>query len=92
MIKFIYEKTKIHQGIRQRLLYNYGRSVVLCSLKRTLGYTYEGGQLCHAAIISRELKIPCIIGTKNASETYKNGDLIEVNADKGIVKKIKQNT
>jgi len=57
-----------------------------------LGYTYEGGQLCHAAIISRELKIPCIIGTKNASETYKNGDLIEVNADKGIVKKIKQNT
>ncbi|MBI4426864.1 MAG: hypothetical protein HY569_00005 [Candidatus Magasanikbacteria bacterium] len=52
--------------------------------------TDEGGQLCHAAIISRELKIPCIVGTKNASETYKNGDLVEVNADKGIVKMITQ--
>jgi len=50
--------------------------------------TDEGGQLCHAAIMSRELKIPCIVGTKNASEIYKNGDLVEVNADSGIVKMI----
>jgi len=48
--------------------------------------TDEGGQLCHAAIISRELKIPCIVGTKTASETYINGDLIEVDANNGIVK------
>ncbi len=52
--------------------------------------TDEGGQLSHAAIISRELKIPCIIGTKIASETYINGDLVEVNANNGIVKMIKQ--
>ena len=52
--------------------------------------TDEGGQLCHAAIISRELKIPCIVGTKNASEAFINGDLIEVNANKGIVKLIKR--
>ncbi len=50
--------------------------------------TDEGGQLCHAAILSRELKIPCIIGTKIASKTYVNGDLIEVNADNGIIKRL----
>ncbi len=50
--------------------------------------TDEGGQLCHAAIISRELKIPCIVGTKTASETFTDGDLIEVDADKGIIKMI----
>src|SRR3989339_171590 len=47
--------------------------------------TDEGGITCHAAIIAREFKKPCIVGTKNASEVLQNGDLVEVNADKGIV-------
>lgn len=51
--------------------------------------TDEGGSLCHAAIVSRELKKPCIIGTKNATEILKDGDLVEVDADKGIVRIIK---
>ncbi|OGG87609.1 hypothetical protein A3B87_00635 [Candidatus Kuenenbacteria bacterium RIFCSPHIGHO2_02_FULL_39_13] len=50
--------------------------------------TDEGGITCHAAIISRELGIPCIIGTKIATHVLKDGDLVEVDADKGIVKKI----
>jgi len=50
--------------------------------------TDAGGITCHAAIISRELNIPCVIGTKIASRIIKNGDLIEVNANHGIVKKI----
>lgn len=49
----------------------------------------EGGMTCHAAIISRELKIPCIIGTKIATKFLKDGDLVEVDANKGIVKIIK---
>ncbi|PIN79568.1 hypothetical protein COV16_03470 [Candidatus Woesearchaeota archaeon CG10_big_fil_rev_8_21_14_0_10_34_8] len=49
----------------------------------------EGGLLCHAAIISRELKKPCIIGTKIATKVLKDGDLVEVDANSGIVKKIK---
>jgi len=48
----------------------------------------EGGISSHAAIVSREFKIPCIVGTKNAMKFIKTGDLIEVDADKGIVKKI----
>jgi phosphohistidine swiveling domain-containing protein len=48
--------------------------------------TDEGGITCHAAIISRELKIPCIIGTKIATQVLKDGDLVEVDADNGIVR------
>ncbi|MEK0369500.1 MAG: PEP-utilizing enzyme, partial [Nitrosopumilus sp.] len=51
--------------------------------------TNEGGILCHAAIISREMNKPCIIGTKIATKVLKDGDLVEVDANKGIVKIIK---
>lgn len=49
----------------------------------------QGGITSHAAIVSRELKKPCIIDTKNATRMIKDGDLIEVDANKGIVRKIK---
>lgn len=52
--------------------------------------TDQGGILCHAAIISREMKKPCIIGTKVATKVFKDGDLVEVNADRGIVKIVKK--
>lgn len=45
-----------------------------------------GGLLSHAAIVSREMNVPCIIGTKIATKVLKDGDLVEVDADKGIVK------
>lgn len=48
--------------------------------------TDEGGLTAHAAIIARELNIPCIIGTKYATKVLKDGDLIEVDANKGIIK------
>jgi len=51
--------------------------------------TDEGGILCHAAIISREMKKPCVIGTKIATQILKDGDVVEVDATKGVVKKIK---
>ncbi|MCX6784550.1 MAG: PEP-utilizing enzyme [Candidatus Komeilibacteria bacterium] len=48
--------------------------------------TNEGGLTCHAAIIARELKKPCIVGTKIATQLLKTGDRVEVNADLGLVK------
>ena len=48
--------------------------------------TDHGGILCHASIISRELKIPCIVGTKIATQVLKDGDLVEVDANKGEIK------
>lgn len=50
--------------------------------------TDEGGITCHAAIISRELGIPCIIGTKIATKILKDGDHVEVDANRGIIKKL----
>lgn len=51
--------------------------------------TDEGGLLCHASIISRELKIPCIIGTKFATKVLHYDDLVEVDANNGVVKILK---
>jgi len=47
--------------------------------------TDEGGIMCHAAIVSRELNKPCIIGTKLATRVIKNGDIVEVDADRGRI-------
>ena len=47
--------------------------------------TEEGGVLCHAAIVSRELGIPCVVGAKNATKVIANGDYVKVDADKGLV-------
>lgn len=47
--------------------------------------TNQGGIASHAAIISRELKIPCIVGTKNATKIIKTGDIIIMNGSTGDV-------
>ena len=47
--------------------------------------TDEGGRTCHAAIVSRELGIPCIVGAKNASDTLEDGKMITVDATRGII-------
>lgn len=48
--------------------------------------TEQGGITCHAAIVSREMGKPCVIGTKIATKILKDGDLVEVNANNGTVK------
>lgn len=51
--------------------------------------TDEGGITCHAAIVSREFKKPCIIGTKIATQIFKDGDIIEVDAEIGVINRVK---
>ena len=51
-----------------------------------------GGVSAHAAIVSRELGKPCVIGLKTATIHFKDGDILEVDAQKGIVRKIKWNS
>ncbi len=59
-------------------------------LKRVIAIVAEeGGVLSHASVISRELHIPCIIGTKNATQVLKDGDFVEVDANHGVVKNMK---
>ncbi|MDP3986422.1 MAG: PEP-utilizing enzyme [Candidatus Veblenbacteria bacterium] len=50
--------------------------------------TEQGGVTSHAAIVARELNIPCVIGTKIATKVFKDGDVVEVDATNGIVKKL----
>jgi len=52
--------------------------------------TAEGGVTCHAAIVSRELGVPCVIGTKIAVKVLKDGDEVEVDADNGVVRILKK--
>lgn len=50
--------------------------------------TDEGGLASHAAIVSREFGIPCVVNTKMATIIFKNGDCIEVDANNGVVRKL----
>ena len=63
----------------------------IMAMKKAAAFvTDEGGLTCHAAIIAREMKKPCIIGTKIATQVLKDGDLVELDAEKGIVNVIKR--
>lgn len=49
----------------------------------------QGGITSHAAVIAREFGVPCIVGTKNATKLLKEGDIVEVDANLGFVKILK---
>ena len=72
------------------ILVTYSTTVdYLPAMKRAAAIITEvGGLTCHAAVVSREFGIPCVVALKNAMKNFKDGDLVEVDADKGFVKKI----
>ncbi|MEM3492031.1 MAG: phosphoenolpyruvate synthase [Nitrososphaerota archaeon] len=47
--------------------------------------TDEGGMTCHAAIVSRELGIPCIVGSKDATKLLRDGETYTVDARSGVI-------
>ena len=53
--------------------------------------TNEGGVLSHAAIISRENKIPCIVGTRNATQILRDGAWVELDGEQGTAKLVRAN-
>jgi phosphoenolpyruvate synthase/pyruvate phosphate dikinase len=56
------------------------------AMEKAAGFiTDEGGILCHAAIIAREMKKPCVIATKYATKIIKSGDKIKLDADTGMI-------
>lgn len=64
--------------------------IMLACKKASAILTNQGGLLSHAAIMSRELKIPCIVGLEDITHIISNGDLLEVDANKGYVKILKK--
>lgn len=63
--------------------------LVLAMEKAAAFVTDMGGLTCHAAIVAREMRKPCVVGTKIATKVLKDGDEVEVDANHGVVKKIK---
>lgn len=58
------------------------------AMKRAAGIvTDTGGRTCHAAIVSRELGIPCVVGTSTATSKLKTGQIVTVDGSKGLVYK-----
>ena len=61
------------------------------AMKKSVGIVTDlGGITSHAAVTSRELGIPCIVGTKNATKNLKDGDLVKLDTEKGIVEVLKK--
>lgn len=77
-------------GIGEILIANQTTPEFIPAMKKALAFvTDQGGITCHAAIVAREMKKPCVIGTKIATKIFKDGDFVEVDATRGIVRKIK---
>ena len=74
------------------------KAILVCSMTRYTTQTYlknvsaivtdGGGITCHAAIMAREFKVPTIVNTQNGTDVFKTGDLVEVDATSGIIRKI----
>jgi pyruvate,water dikinase len=56
------------------------------AMKKVSGIiTDKGGQTSHAAIVSRELGVPCVVGTKTATKDFKEGDIVTLNGTTGQI-------
>jgi len=60
--------------------------IIAACKKASAIVTNQGGMMSHAAIVARELRVPCIVGTGNATELIRDGQEIEVDADRGVVR------
>jgi len=91
-VRIIRNSSEIHKIKNGEILVTYMTTpdFVVGMKKAAAIITNDGGITCHAAIIARELEKPCIIGTKIATTVLKDGDLVEVDADKGVVKILKK--
>lgn len=86
IVRMVSELDKVKEG--DILVTQMTFPAFLPAMNRAAAFvTDEGGITCHAAIVAREMKKPCIIGTKNATKVFKDGDTIEVDANKGFARK-----
>ncbi|PJA47283.1 hypothetical protein CO172_02315 [Candidatus Uhrbacteria bacterium CG_4_9_14_3_um_filter_36_7] len=87
IVKSVEEISKVQDG--DILVAVMTRPDYVVAMKKAAAIvTDEGGITSHAAIVSRELGVPCIIATKKATKIFKDGDFLEVNAHHNWVRKI----
>ena len=84
IIKSIQELDKVEDG--DVMVTTMTTPDMVPAMKRATGIvTDEGGVTCHAAIISRELGIPCVVGTGDATNTLKENSEVTADGKKGLV-------
>src|SRR5207237_8760214 len=85
-------RAKIVKNVDEMFKVNHGDVIVspmtspdlMPAIRRCVAIVTDfGGITCHAAIVSREINIPCIVGTSDATEKIRDNDLIEVDANSG---------
>lgn len=97
----VFEATGVEGLHKQAQKKNYQKGDILVSVftqpnmiflirKAAAIVTDGGGITSHAAIVSREFGLPSVLGTKNATKVLKDGDLIEVNGDEGVIRILKR--
>jgi len=85
LVKSIDDMNKVKQG--DILISSRTYPDLLPAMKRSAAIIAEfNGLLTHAAIVSRELNIPCIVGVNNAMETIKEGDILEIDTENNLIK------
>lgn len=89
-VRIIQGAKDLHKMEKGDILVAYATDpdVVPAMKKAAAIVTEQGGVTCHAAIVSRELGIPCVIGTKVATKVLRDGEMVEVDATKGIVRRL----
>lgn len=87
-VKIIYTNKDLHKIEKGNILVaTMTRQDFVSVMKKVKAIiTDEGGVICHAAIIARELHIPAIVGVKNATKILKDNDIVEVDANKGVIR------
>ncbi|MDO8627114.1 MAG: PEP-utilizing enzyme, partial [Candidatus Diapherotrites archaeon] len=92
IVKLFYHPSHVYEFKEGQIMITAQTNPIYVPAMKKAGaiVTDEGGVTCHAAIVSRELGIPCIIGTKIATRVFNNGDLVEVDSEKGLVKLLKK--
>lgn len=91
-VRVILDEADTHQLQKEEILVTKATSAKLRPIisRAKAIITDEGGMLNHTAILSRELGIPCVIDTRFATKVLKDGDLIKLDAEKGIVRILKK--
>ncbi|MFH1111650.1 MAG: PEP-utilizing enzyme [Patescibacteria group bacterium] len=85
LLRLIREVSKVRVG--DVIVSPMTTPALVSAMKRAVAIvTDEGGITSHAAVVARELKKPCIIGTKIATKVLKDGNLVEVDANRGIIR------
>jgi phosphohistidine swiveling domain-containing protein len=88
MVQIVKDPNKLHEiNIENILVTGMTRpqfNHILCKCKGIIAN--EGNILSHAAILAREFQIPCVVGTKFATEILRDGDIVELDATNGIVR------